>query len=125
MLIIALTALHYICKTQLHLNSKNLAKASSIAKIVTCMKYQINFTVSYDLRFPYKWDQLERNVFNCYIAFSGKVVPRTSIQLNMCCIACIHSNNQFLLKHSLCLMWSVALNFCTPLQCVIVLCSAS
>lgn len=125
MLIIALTTPHYLCKPQLHPNSQNLAKISPVAEIVICMKYQINFTINYDLCSPYKWDQLERNVFNCYIAFSGKVVPRTSTKLNTCCVGCIHSNNHFLLKHSPCLVWSAALNFCTPLPCVIISWSGS
>lgn len=60
MLIIALKTLHNICKPQLYLNSKNLAKISPIAKVVMCMKYQINFTISYDLCCPYKWNQLEK-----------------------------------------------------------------
>lgn len=125
MLIIALKTLHNICKPQLYLNSKNLAKISPIAKVVMCMKYQINFTISYDLCCPYKWNQLEKNMFNYHIAFSVNVVPRSSIKLNTCCAACIQSNDHFLLKHSSCLMWSTVFNFCTPLQHAVILCSAS
>lgn len=80
-----------------------MAKIFSIAKIVIFMKCSINFTINYDLWSPYKWNQLERNVFNYYIAFSVKVVPRSSIKLNTCCVACLHLDNHFLLKHSSCL----------------------
>lgn len=91
MLLIALTSLCNIYKPQLYLNCKNLAKISPIAKVVICMKYQINFTISYYLCCLYMWSQLERQVFNYYIAFLVKVVPRYSIKLDTCCVACIHS----------------------------------
>lgn len=106
-------------------NCKNLTKIPATAKIISCMKYQRDFVINYSLYAPYNWHHLERNKFNHYIGFSGKVVWRISIKLKTCCVASIHSNNQFLLKHSPCLLWSAALNFYISLQCVGVICSAS
>lgn len=124
-----MTALTTLCTARVNhnfiLNCKNLAKIPATAKTVSCMKYQINFAINYGLCAPCKWHQLERNMFNCYIAFSGKAVQRISIKLKTCCVACIHSNNQFLLKHTPCLLWSTALNFCISLQGVGIVCSAS